>query len=134
MTTQITAGRDFEGKVGRATVELFQARGASVIAEDLDLEVNALARQASHLFDSSRLDRQSGYGHVGVPCLFACARDQRAEQNGHSRLVLPRVPPATRRDAIRRSCSSPRFPPVISFGTCTYTAVSNCPSKDSTMT
>jgi NAD(P)-dependent dehydrogenase (short-subunit alcohol dehydrogenase family) len=54
MTTQITAGRDFEGKVaivtgaasgiGRATVELFHARGASVIAEDLDPEVNALAR------------------------------------------------------------------------------------------
>jgi hypothetical protein len=49
-------------------------------------------RQASHLFDSSRLDRQSGHGHVGVPRLFACARDQRAEQNGHSRLVQPRVP------------------------------------------
>jgi hypothetical protein len=49
-------------------------------------------RQASHLFDSCRLDRQSGHRHVGVPRLFACARDQRAGQNGHSRLVRPGVP------------------------------------------
>jgi hypothetical protein len=31
-------------------------------------------------------------GHVGVQRLFACARDQRGEQNGHSRLVRPLVP------------------------------------------
>jgi hypothetical protein len=29
-----------------------------------------------------KLDRQSGRRHVGVPRLFACARDQRAGQNG----------------------------------------------------
>jgi NAD(P)-dependent dehydrogenase (short-subunit alcohol dehydrogenase family) len=53
MDTKITAG-DFAGKVaivtgaasgiGRATVELLHARGASVIAEDRDPAVNALAR------------------------------------------------------------------------------------------
>lgn len=53
MDTKIIAG-DFAGKValvtgaasgiGRATVELLHARGASVIAEDLDPEVNALVR------------------------------------------------------------------------------------------
>ncbi len=46
-------------------------------------------RQTSHLFDSCRLDRQSGHRHVGVPRLFACARDQRAGQNGHSRSSDP---------------------------------------------
>src|ERR1700743_3034633 len=52
MSTQTT--NDFAGKVaivtgaasgiGRASVELFHARGASVIAEDRDPEVNTLAR------------------------------------------------------------------------------------------
>lgn len=53
MDTKIT-GEDFAGKVaivtgaasgiGRATVELLRARGASVVAEDRDPEVNTLAR------------------------------------------------------------------------------------------
>jgi hypothetical protein len=34
----------------------------------------------------------AGHRHVGVPRLLACARDQRAGQNGHSRLVRPGVP------------------------------------------
>jgi NAD(P)-dependent dehydrogenase (short-subunit alcohol dehydrogenase family) len=54
MDMQTDAGRDFEGKIaivtgaasgiGRATVEMLHARGASVIAEDIDPAVNALAR------------------------------------------------------------------------------------------
>ena len=51
--------------------------------------------QTPHLFDSCRLDRQSGHRHVGVPRLFACARDQR------KRAIAGSSDPVFRGDAAR---------------------------------
>jgi hypothetical protein len=73
--------------------------------------------QTPHLFNSRRLDRQSGHRHVGVR-LFASARDQRAGQNGHSRLVRPGVP--LRCGAMESGGAAHRRAFLISSGTCTF--------------
>jgi hypothetical protein len=67
-------------------------------------------RQASHLFDSCRLDR-SAYR--------AYSRAHEISARGKTAIAgsPTRCSAAMRRDGIRRSCLSPRFPPVMNRST-----------------